>query len=86
MSIFEMSLSVQNFKFLSQNFIKFNIQGVFRNPQDEQIPKLSLEFQFDQDLIEKIRKHLVDFLMISTVLTSIEITTKKIIIFLVQIA
>ena len=40
---------------------------MFWNPQDEQIPKLSLEFQFDQDLIEKIRKHLVDFLMISTV-------------------
>ena len=58
---------MQNFKFLSQNFIKFNIQGVFRNPQDEQIPKVSLEFQFDQDLIEKIRKHFVYFLMISTV-------------------
>ena len=40
---------------------------MFWNPQDEQIPKLSLESQFDQDLIEKIKKHLVDFLMISTV-------------------
>ena len=42
---------------------------MFWNPQDEQIPKLSLEFQFDQDFIEKRRKHPVDFLMISTVLS-----------------
>ena len=40
---------------------------MFRNPQDKQIPKLPLGFQFDHDLIEKTRKHLVAFLTISTV-------------------
>ena len=34
-----------------------------------QIPKLSLVFQFDHDLIEKTRKQSVAFLMISTVCT-----------------
>ena len=42
-----------NLKYLSQNFIKFNIQGVFWNPQDEQISKLILVIKFDQDLMEK---------------------------------
>ena len=28
---------VFNLKYLSKKFIKFNIQGVFWNPQDEQI-------------------------------------------------
>ena len=77
MSIFEMSLSLQNFKFFSQNFIKSRIQGVFRNPQDKQIPKLSLGFQFDHDLIEKTRKHLVAFLMISTVILKMDIQPTK---------
>ena len=45
-----------NLKYLSKNFIKFNIQGVFWNPQDEQISKLTLVIKFDQDLMEKKRK------------------------------
>jgi len=49
---------VFNLKYLSQNFIKFNIQGVFWNPQDEQISKLTLVIKFDQDLMEKKRKTL----------------------------
>ena len=47
---------VFNLEYLSQNFIKFNIQGVFWNPQDEQISKLILVIKFDQDLMEKKRK------------------------------
>ena len=47
---------VFNLKYLSKNFIKFNIQGVFWNPQDEQISKLTLVIKFDQDLMEKKRK------------------------------
>ena len=47
---------VFNLEYLSQNFIKFNIQGVFWNPQDEQISKLTLVIKFDQDLMEKKRK------------------------------
>ena len=49
---------------------------MFWNPQDVQIPKLSLEFQFDQDLIEKTRKHLDAFLMISTVEENFEFALK----------
>ena len=40
-------------QYFSQIFIKFNNQGVFRNPQDLQIPKLSLKFKIVQDLMEK---------------------------------
>ena len=40
-------------QYLSQIFIKFNNQGVFRNPQDMQIPKLSLKFKIVQDFMEK---------------------------------
>ena len=47
---------VFNLEYLSQNFIKFNIQGVFWNPQDEQTSKLTLVIKFDQDLMEKKRK------------------------------
>ena len=43
-------------QYLSQIFIKFNFQGVFRNPQDVQISKLSLIFKIDQDLWEKKTK------------------------------
>ena len=44
---------VFNLKYLSQNFIKFKDQGQFWNPHDEQIPKLSLGVQFDQEIMEK---------------------------------
>ena len=47
---------VFNLEYLSQNFIKFNIQGGIWNPQDKQIPKLTLGIKFDQDLIEKKRR------------------------------
>ena len=43
-------------QYLSQIFIKFNFQGVFQNPQDVQISKLSLVFKIDQDLWEKKTK------------------------------
>ena len=43
-------------QYLSQIFIKFNNQGVFRNPQDMQIPKLSLKFKIVQDFMEKKTK------------------------------
>ena len=43
-------------QYLSQIFIKFNNQGVFRNPQDMQIPKLSLKFNIVQDFMEKKTK------------------------------
>ena len=36
-----------------QVFIKFNFLGVFRNPQDEQNPKLQFELNIEQDFIEK---------------------------------
>ena len=44
---------VFNLQYLSQNFIKFKDQGQFWNPHDEQIPKLSLGVQFDQEIMEK---------------------------------
>ena len=47
---------VFNLQYLSQIFIKFNNQGVFWNPQDVQIPKLSLKFKIDQDFMEKKTK------------------------------
>ena len=45
-------------QYLSQIIIKFNNKGVFRNPQDMQIPKLSLKFKIDQDFMEKKTKTL----------------------------
>ena len=35
-----------------QNSIKFNMLGVFWNPKDEQISKLSLELHLEQNLKE----------------------------------
>ena len=46
---FEVVSFVFNIKYLSQNFIKFSKLGVFWNPHDEQIWKLSLGFKFDED-------------------------------------
>ena len=46
---FEVVSIVFNLKYLSQIFIKMSMLGVFRNPHDEQIPKLSLGFKFNED-------------------------------------
>ena len=35
-----MVLIVFNFKYLSKNFIKLSMKGLYQNPQDEQIPVL----------------------------------------------
>ena len=43
---------VFDLKYLSQNSINFNMLGVFWNPQDEQISKLSLNLPLEQDLKE----------------------------------
>ena len=58
---------VFNLKYHSQNFSKLSIQGVFWNPEDEQIPKLSLGNNFDPDLRQQTGKQGVHFLMTSTV-------------------
>ena len=50
LEILKMIPSVKNLKYLSQNLVNFNIQGVFWNPQDVQISKLSLDLKFEQDL------------------------------------
>ena len=50
LEILKMIPSVENLKYLSQNLVNFNIQGVFWNPQDAQISKLSLDLKFEQDL------------------------------------
>ena len=41
---------------LMQILVKFNFQGQFQNPQDEQIPKLSLVLIIDKDLQELLIK------------------------------
>ena len=41
---------------------------MFWNPEDEQIPRLSLGHKFDQDLRQQTGKQGVHFLMTSTVL------------------
>ena len=43
------------------------MKGVFWNPSDKEISKLSLGNQFDQDLKEKKGEQGVHFLMTSTV-------------------
>ena len=40
---------------LIQNSINFNMMGVFWNPQDEQISKLSLDLHLQQNLKEILR-------------------------------
>ena len=50
LEILKMIPSVKNLKYLSQNLVNFNIQGMFWNPQDVQISKLSLDLKFEQDL------------------------------------
>ena len=46
---------VFNLKYFSQNSINFNMLGVFWNPQDEQITKLSLDLYLEQHLNEILR-------------------------------
>ena len=46
---------VFDLKYLSQNSINFNMLGVFWNPQDEQISKLSLDLHLKQHLKEILR-------------------------------
>ena len=48
---------VFNIKYLSQNFIKLSILGVFWNPHDKQISKLSLALIFDEDFTQKKGKN-----------------------------
>ena len=50
LEILKMIPYVENFKYLSQNLVNINIQGVFWNPQNVQISKLSLDLKFEQDL------------------------------------
>ena len=42
-------------KYLGKNMVNFNILGGFRNPQERQNSKLSLDWHFDEDLRDKIR-------------------------------
>ena len=42
--------------------VKFNFQGQFWNPQDEEIPKLSLVLMIDQNLMELLNKTKYQFL------------------------
>ena len=44
---------------LHQILVNFGFQGVFWNRLDEQILKLTLDFQFHQDLIEKTKEQAV---------------------------
>ena len=46
---------VFDLKYLSQNSINFNMLGVFWNPQDKQISKLSLDLYLEQHLKEILR-------------------------------
>ena len=41
-----------NCQYLRQFFIKLSNQGQFQNPQEKQIPKLSLVVRFDKELME----------------------------------
>ena len=43
---------VFDLKYLSQTLTNFNMLGVFWNPQDEQISKLSLDLNLEQHLKE----------------------------------
>ena len=52
LKIFRIISFVFDLKYLSQNSINFNMLGVFWNPQDEQISKLSLDLHLEQNLKE----------------------------------
>ena len=49
LEILKMISFVFYLKYLRQNLVNFNFQGVFWNPQDEQNSKLSLDLHFDKD-------------------------------------
>ena len=55
LKIFRIISFVFDLKYLSQNSINFNMLGVFWNPQDEQISKLSLNLYLEQNLKEILR-------------------------------
>ena len=59
LKILEMISFVFDLKYLRQNLVNFNFQGVFWNPQDVQISKLSLDLKFEQDLKEILKVFLV---------------------------
>ena len=52
LEFFRITSFVFDLKYLSQNSINFNMLGVFRNPQDKQFPKLSLDLNLEQHLKE----------------------------------
>ena len=52
LEIFRIISFVFDLKYLSQNSINFNMLGVFWNPQDKQISKLSLDLYLEQHLKE----------------------------------
>ena len=52
LEILRMISFVFKLKYLRQNLVNFNIQGVFWNPRDVPISKLSLDLNFEQDLKE----------------------------------
>ena len=41
---------LDDLQYLSQILMKFNIQGVFRNPQEQHNPMMTILFMFEQDL------------------------------------
>ena len=55
LELFRIQSFVFDLKYLSQNSINFNMLGVFRNPQDKQILKLSLDLYLVQHLKEILR-------------------------------
>ena len=66
--LFHVFLHEISLKIEFQIFDKFNFLGLFWNPQEEQNPKLSLEFNFEQDFIEKNLKQYATNEMLGTVL------------------
>ena len=55
LEIFRIISFVFDLKYLSQNSINLNMLGVFWNPQDKQISKLSLDLYLEQHLKEILR-------------------------------
>ena len=55
LELFRIMSFVFDLKYLSQNSINFNILGVFWNPQNKQISKLSLNLYLEQRLKEILR-------------------------------
>ena len=55
LEFFRIMSFVFELKYLGKNMVNFNILGGFRNPQERQNSKLSLDWHFDEDLRDKIR-------------------------------